>query len=550
MLTVLSIKNYALIKSLEMKPAVGLNIITGETGAGKSIMLGAIGLLLGNRADTKVLLDSQKKCSIEGEFDISNYQMQSDFETYDLDYDDLTIIRREINPNGKSRAFINDLPVTLEVLKSIGLRLLDIHSQHESIAIGKKSAQLEVIDSYCQNKLLRNNYTETFKRYKKLESKLQKLYTNSESKDKESDYNTFLLNELVGMNLTNGEQETLEEELRLLENAEDIKLKLSQVVDEVQDGELAINDRLAELARILTVVSDFSTDLEKSNERFISVHEELKDIVKELEAVNHNIEHSPEKLAEVNERLGLIYQLQQKHKVSSISELLGIQESLESEVLNHEHLEEEIVQAKKELELTEKELIDHAEKLSERRRAVLDEFSDKLNKLLQYVGIPEGHVELVYKRTEPNDTGIDEVQLLFSANKGIKPEPVKRVASGGEFSRLMFCIKYLLADKTAMPTIIFDEIDTGVSGEIAIKMAKMMKKMSENHQVMSISHLPQVAAKGDAHYFVYKNNESQTSESLIKRLEENDRVDAIAKMIGGDNPSDAAVQNAKELIAQ
>ena len=550
MLTGLSIKNYALIKSLEMHPAAGLNIITGETGAGKSIILGAVGLLLGNRADTKVLFENEKKCSIEGEFEIATYELKSIFESLDLDYDDLTIIRREINPNGKSRAYINDAPVTLEVLKSIGLRLLDIHSQHESIAIGKKSAQLGVLDTYCQNFKLKNSYQENYNHYKKLKQSLDLLYADALSRNKESDYNLFLLNELIECNFSEDEQESLEKELNLLDNTEDIKLKLAQIVNETQEGEFAINDRLSELTRILNSISDFSIDLGQINSRFISINEELKDITRELDNFYQVIEYSPERLAEVNERLGLIYQLQQKHKVDTISDLLAIQSELESNALSNENLEVEIEGLKKELELTEKELIQNGEKLSTSRRDVLDEFSNKLNKLLQYVGIPEGHVELAYRRIEPIDSGIDEVELLFSANKGIKPEPVKQVASGGEFSRLMFCIKYLLADKTSMPTIIFDEIDTGVSGEIAIKMAKMMKKMSTQHQVISISHLPQVAAKGDSHYYVYKNNKSEKSESLIRKLEDKDRVEEIAKMIGGDNPSELAMKNAMELIAE
>ncbi len=548
MLTSLFIKNYALIKSLEMYPDQGLNMITGETGAGKSIMLGAVGLLLGKRADVKVLLNGDEKCSIEGEFNITEYKLQELFESNDLDYEDATIIRREINPKGKSRAFINDVPVTLEVLKSICIKLLDIHSQHESIAIGNKSVQLDVIDAYCQSNALKSIYTDTFKLYKKLEAVLEKLYSKSEKESKESDYNTFLLNELVEINLSDGEQEELEEELRLLENAEDIKHKLSQIINEIQDGELPMSDMLGEHSRILIGVSKFSGELEQLSTRFNSVYEELKDIVSELDGIQQSVEHNPERLLEVNERIGLIYQLQQKHHVNSIAELLAVQQKLETIALDSDSLEEQIIQVKKNFEATEKSLVQHAEKLSECRRLLLDDFSDKLNKLLQYVGIPEGHVELAYKRIEPSNTGIDEIELLFSANKGVKPEPVKQVASGGEFSRLMFCIKYLLADKTAMPTIIFDEIDTGVSGEIAIKMAKMMKKMSENHQLIAISHLPQVAAKGDAHYFVYKNNESDKSESLIKKLEGRDRINSIAKMIGGDNPSEAAVQNAVELI--
>ena len=549
MLTGLSIKNYALIKSLEMNPSGGLNIITGETGAGKSIMLGAVGMLLGKRADIKVLLDDDVKCSVEGEFDISNYKLQELFGTLDLDYDDLTIIRREINPKGKSRAFINDVPVTLEILKQVGLKLLDIHSQHESIAINQKSTQLKVIDIYSQNSALHSNYINTYHEYKKLKLKLEVLYQEVSSKNKESDYNTFLLNELTKLNLVDGEQESLEEDLKLLENAEEIKLSLSQVITDLSGKDYALIDQMTDLLRVLNGISSFSNDINAIGERFSSALEEIKDISKELESTQDNVDYSPEKIKEVGDRLSMIYQLQQKHNVDNIEELLMITSKLEDELLTKVDLDEQIIQTKISFEGAEKKLIKNAEKLSVTRRDVLDEFSDKLNQLLQFVGIPEGHVELVYKRIEPKESGIDEIELLFSANKGIKPEPIKQVASGGEFSRLMFCIKYLLADKTSMPTIIFDEIDTGVSGEIAIKMANMMKKMASKHQVISISHLPQVAAKGDAHYFVYKNNDSDKSESLIRKLEDKDRVGEIAKMIGGENPSDAAIKNAQELIA-
>lgn len=549
MLTGLSIKNYALIKSLEMNPSEGLNIITGETGAGKSIMLGAVGMLLGKRADIKVLLDDHLKCSIEGEFDISNYKLQELFGTMDLDYDDLTIIRREINPNGKSRAFINDLPVTLDILKQVGLKLLDIHSQHESIAINQKATQLKVIDIYSQNNALHANYLDAYNQYKKLKLKLETLYQELSSKDQESDYNTFLLNELMKLNLVSGEQETLEEELKLLENAEEIKLNLSQAISDLRDKDYALLDQMTELLRVLNGVSNFSNDIDTISERFSSTLEEIKDISNELESIQDGVEYSPDKIKEVGDRLSMIYQLQQKHSVDNIQGLLLVTSELENKLLNKVDLDEQIVLTKKSFEAIEKELVKNAEKLSITRRDVLDEFSDKLNKLLKFVGIPEGHVELVYKRIEPKESGIDEIELLFSANKGVKPEPIKQVASGGEFSRLMFCIKYLLADKTAMPTIIFDEIDTGVSGEIAIKMANMMKKMADKHQVISISHLPQVAAKGDAHYFVYKNNDSEKSESLIRKLEDKDRVGEIAKMIGGENPSEAAIKNAEELIA-
>ncbi|MEQ6121597.1 DNA repair protein RecN [Reichenbachiella sp. MALMAid0571] len=548
MLTKLSIQNYALIRELEIAPSSGLNIITGETGAGKSIVLGAVGLLLGNRADTKALLLKEKKCIIEGEFNIGNYALEEVFEEADLDYEELTIVRREINLNGKSRAFINDVPTTLDVLKQVGLKLLDIHSQNESIEIVKKDARLKIIDDYAQTSALIAVYKKAHSEFKVSEKRLNDLLTQQANLSKEEDYNNFLLDELVKASFQADEQETLESELKVLDNSEDIKLKLSQVVGEFKENEYSISDKLAEMNQLLRSTASFSDKLENLNERFASSLTELKDIVDELSDVLESVEHNPQRIEEINLRLGLLYQLQQKHQVLDIEGLLKIQNDLESKVMATQNLEEELAQEQQAFEKRQKAMLEAAEKLSGKRTAVLDKFSDDINQLLSYVGIPDGRLEMTHKETDPTNTGTDEVEMLFSANKGIAPQPVGQVASGGEFSRLMLCIKYLLATKTSMPTIIFDEIDTGVSGEIAKKMAVMMKRMSEKHQVIAISHLPQIAAKGDAHYFVYKNQNTDTTESFMRKLDANDHVLEVAKMIGGDNPSEAALKNAKELI--
>lgn len=548
MLTNLSIKNYALIRELEIAPSPALNIITGETGAGKSIVLGAVGLLLGNRADTKALLSKDQKCVIEGEFEIEGYQLQHIFEEADLDYEEPSIIRREINPNGKSRAFINDVPTTLDVLKKIGLRLLDIHSQNESIEIAKKEARLNILDDYAQVSGLRETYHRAYLDFKKSEKALDNLKNKQEKLNREEDYNSFLLDELAKAALKAGEQETLESELKILDNSEDIKLKLAQIVGEFQDNDFAVSDRLMEMNNLLRSTARFSSELEGLNERFTSSVTELKDIVNALGDVLESVEHDPQRIDEVNQRLGLIYQLQQKHQVLDVEGLLEIQGTLEEKALASQNLDEEIEKQQRLFEESQKQLLSLADKLSAKRIALLGKFSDDVNQLLGYVGMPDGRLQLSHKPIEPSASGKDEIEMLFSANKGISPQPVAKVASGGEFSRLMLCIKYLLATKTAMPTIIFDEIDTGVSGEIAKKMALMMKKMSQRHQVIAISHLPQIAAKGDTHYFVYKNNNSETTESFIKKLDNNGHVLEIAKMLGGENPTEAALKNARELI--
>ena len=548
MLTKLSIQNYALIRELEIAPSSGLNIITGETGAGKSIVLGAVGLLLGNRADTKALLLKEKKCIIEGEFHIADYALEEVFEESDLDYEELTIVRREINLNGKSRAFINDVPTTLDVLKKVGLKLLDIHSQNESIEIVKKDARLKIIDDYAQTASLISVYKKAYSEYKVSEKRLNDLLEQQANLSKEEDYNNFLLDELVKADFQADEQEALESELKVLDNSEDIKLKLSQVVGEYKENEYSISDKLAEMNNLLRSTASFSDKLENLNDRFTSALTELKDIVDELGDVLESVEHDPQRIEEINLRLGLLYQLQQKHQVLDIDGLLKIQSDLESKVMATQNLGDELAQEQKTFEKKQKTMLEAADKLSSKRTAVLHKFSDDINQLLSYVGIPDGRLKMDHKKTDCKTTGIDEVEMLFSANKGIAPQSVGQVASGGEFSRLMLCIKYLLATKTSMPTIIFDEIDTGVSGEIAKKMAVMMKRMSEKHQVIAISHLPQIAAKGDAHYFVYKNQNTDTTESFMRELDANEHVLEVAKMIGGDNPSEAALKNAKELI--
>ncbi|MFY0654255.1 MAG: DNA repair protein RecN [Cyclobacteriaceae bacterium] len=549
MLAKLSIKNYALIRDLEISPSSALNIITGETGAGKSIMLGALGLLLGNRADTKALLSKDSKCIIEGEFQVADYQLESIFEEADLDYEDQTIIRREINPKGKSRAFINDMPTTLDTLMRIGLKLLDIHSQNESIQIAKKETRLKLIDDYAQNESTRNKYESAYTKYLEALKNLEKLRASQADIKKEESYNNFLLDELTKADLSHGEQEELESEIKILDNSEDIKVKLSQIIGEFQESDFSVSDKLSEMYSALSSIDSYSSELEKLSERFSSCLEELKDVVGELNRVLDSVEHDPARIEEINQRLSLLYQLQQKHGVDSVDSLLAIQGELEEKVSTVQNLEKALVDAQSAFDKCSKILLQKGAKLSKSRTSVLSKFSDDMNKLLDYVGIPDGKLEMRHTEIPPTSTGIDKLEMLFSANKGVTPQPVGQVASGGEFSRLMLCIKYLLASKTAMPTVIFDEIDTGVSGEIAKKMAIMMKKMAQNHQIIAISHLPQIAAKGDAHYYVYKNNRSETAESLIKKLTPDDHIQEVAKMIGGLNPSEAAIKNAKELIA-
>ncbi len=548
MITSLSISNYALIQELRMTPDAKLNVITGETGAGKSIMLGAVGLLLGNRADTKVLLDQNKKCIVEGTFHISEYKLQKLFEIHDLEYEAECIIRREISPSGKSRAFINDSPTTLPVLKSVGEKLMDIHSQHESLQLGDHSFQLTILDAFAGHDELLHQYEEVFQKFDLCRKRLATLQKQESQSAEDADYKQFLLTELLEADLDDLDKEELEKELSRLENAEEIKIKLSQIVGLLDESEIAIMQQLAEVKSLLASISSYDEGISQSRERVESTSIELEDISNELARLQDRTEHDPERTQTLKEQLDLINRLEKKHQVRSTEELIKLRDELDQELQVTLNLDKEIAQAKTELAATESELLDIGAKLTESRKLSALNFADEIEKIIHRIGIENGTIDLAVLEQEPSKKGLDKVEMLFSANKGIKPQELKDVASGGEFSRLIFAIKYLIADKTSLPTIIFDEIDTGVSGEVALQMIQMMQQMAQSHQVISISHLPQFAAGGDSHYFVFKDHSSQRSISKIKKLENEDRVTEIAKMIGGQNPGSSAIESAKELL--
>ncbi len=548
MIKSLQIKNYALIEELEMSPSSKLNIITGETGAGKSIMLGAVGLLLGDRADTKVLLDKDQKCIVEGVFNLSQYKLKALFEQEDLDYEKECVIRREIAANGKSRAFVNDTPATLAALKKIGNHLMDVHSQHESLSLGSNKYQLEVLDAFAGHQELESTYQADFSAYAKARKAYDELVALANKGAEDLDYKKFLLDELNQISLDGIDQEEVEKELEVLENAEEIKLKLSQAIHLLDESEVAILQQLNEAKQSLSSIADFSKNLSEISDRLESTSIELQDIFSEIQMNQDRIEHDPQRIQELKEQLDHLYRLQKKHNVQTAAELVTLRNDLDESLSKIENLDGEIKKANQALEKAERTMRTAGEKLSESRKLFALNFSDEIEKIIKDIGIENGTVEIQVLPSEPSSTGLDQVDMLFSANKGIKPQELKEVASGGEFSRLIFAIKYLIADKTSLPTIIFDEIDTGVSGQVALQMIQMMKSMAKNHQVISISHLPQFAAGGDAHYFVYKDHSSARSVSKIKKLEKEDRVLEIAKMIGGENPATAAVESAKELL--
>ncbi|MCC9138070.1 DNA repair protein RecN [Pontibacter silvestris] len=558
MLIDLKIKNYALIEKLEMNPSPVLNIITGETGAGKSIMLGAIGLLLGNRADSKLLFNQEQKCVIEGVFDISSYNLKEIFVAEDLDFDNQCILRREISPSGKSRAFVNDTPVTLDVIRKIGENLMDVHSQHDTLQLGDTSYQLNILDVYAGNTSLDiyagnlsylKVYHDTYRKYKKLESDHKKLVDQLAQAQKEHDYHAFLLNELEEANLQEGEQETLESELKQLENAEDIKLKLTQAVQYLTESEFNITSALKDTIYLIGQLSSFSPVYDELRTRTESCMIELNDIAGELEDAERNMEADPIRATEVQERLDMIYTLQRKHQVSTLAELQDIQRDLENRVGSVVNLDAAIAKTQKAMEKAEKDVLEKAKVLSERRKASFGKFEQELYSLLAELGMPNARIVIQHNAILPSATGTDEISILFSANKGAQPQSLSKAASGGEFSRLMLSVKYMLADKTALPTIVFDEIDTGISGEVAVKVGKMMQQMAQKHQIIAISHLPQIAAQGDSHYFVFKEDREDRTISRVRKLDEQERVDEIAHMIAGANPSANAYQSAKELLS-
>jgi len=548
MLKHLTIKNYALIKHLEMDPSGHLNVITGETGAGKSIMLGAVGLLLGSRADTKVLWDENEKCIVEGTFDLSAYKLKSLFEAADLDYESVSVIRREISPGGKSRAFINDTPVTLDVMKRIGQRLMDIHSQHETLALGEQSFQLELIDAFASNEKVKATYQQSWKTFSKAKSIYEELLSESSSLRQEADFVRFQWDELSKAELEENEQEKLESDLKISEHAEDIKTRFNQAINQLGQSEYSITTVLAEIKLQLQAVADYAPSYEQLFTRLESIRIETEDILQEIEKEESKIEFDPAQSEEIKERLSLIYQLLQKHRKASIKELLVLQESLRIKTEKTENLDEALIAAKSDLEKSKVILTQNARELSLTREKVVAPLTKQVVQLLKELGIPDAVIKIENEKGEPGPSGMDAIEIVFSANKGLAPRPLTQVASGGEFSRLMFAVKYVMAEKTSMPTLILDEIDTGVSGEIAIRLGRMMKDIAQRHQVISISHLPQIAAKGDTHFYVYKDNSSAKTISLIKKLNEEERIEEIAKMIGGSRPSAKAIENARELM--
>ncbi len=550
MLKSLYIKNYALIDSLEMDFESGFSVITGETGAGKSIILGALSLILGQRADTKALKQGEAKCVIEGTFDVSAYDLKSFCEEAGIEYDPETyILRREILSSGKSRAFINDSPVSLTEIRDLGNFLIDIHSQHQNLMLGDTHFQLQVVDSLSATGTLLKEYKQAFKIYRQAEKALHELQDVAAQNKADEDYFRFQYEALSEAKLAEGEQEELEQEQSTLNHAEDIKSALYKVYGLLSDDDKGIVTQLKDGLNAANSLAGIYQNAESIAQRLESAYIDLRDLSSETERWAGDVDFDPERSAFIEERLDQLYTLQQKHKVSTIAELIVIYNDLGVKLSNIDSYDQQIEELQKDLQGKQEKMLTLAEKLSKQRKSAAPKIEKQLINKITYLGMPNVRFEcMITPKSHPDTTGIDDLQFMFSANKNVPLQPVADVASGGEISRVMLCLKSMIAGATALPTIIFDEIDTGVSGEVADKMGQIMNEFGQQMQVIAITHLPQIAAKGKSHYFVYKADDQTQTTTNLKRLSDKERIQEIAQMLSGSKITDAAIENAKEML--
>ena len=550
MLSSLIIQNYALISKLEIDFSGGLSVLTGETGAGKSIILGALSLILGQRADSKSIGQGTDKCMIEGVFDISSYGLKAFFEEKDLEYDEkLCVIRREIWVSGKSRAFINDTPVGLNDLKDLGSRLIDIHSQHQNLMLGDDSFQLQVLDALAGNNELRSGYKNAYRQYVLLKKELEQLKEDTAKAASDHDYLSFLFQQLDEAALKSGEQEELETESETLSHLEEIKRGLFKIDHLLSAEENGIVQGLKNSLDTAQALKNVYAPANEAAERLSSAYLDLKDLALEIASKQENLEFDPQRMTFITERLDLLYSLQQKHKVESTEALIELRDEIETKLQSIENSDTALAALEKNVEESYSEVIRLADKITDERKNAALRLENQLVEKVHVLGMP--HMKFCAElsaKSAPDETGADNVNFLFSANKNIPLKPVSATASGGEISRLMLGIKALIAGAMALPSIIFDEIDTGVSGEIADKMGGIMQDLGKVMQVIVITHLPQIAAKGESHYFVYKEESSEITETMIKKLSLDERIREIAQMLSGSGLTEAAVANAKELL--
>jgi DNA repair protein RecN (Recombination protein N) len=550
MIQKLLIRNYAIIESLEIEFADTLTIITGETGAGKSILLGALGMILGNRTDTKVLYNQAEKCVIEGYFDVKNYDLKAFFEDNEIDYDDNSVVRRELTPQGKTRSFINDTPVNLTQLRDFSSKLVDLHQQFDTLDIHDASFQLQMVDALADNKHPLSIYREKFKSFQSDKRVLKDLKEKSERSAREIEFLNFQLAEFNKAELIEGEQERIEEQQQRLQNAETIKRNLAAAFRAVSEDENAIVSQLKSVSSSISQVKKYAPSVSKLYERIESLLYELEDIGGELEAISEDTEYDPERIADIQTRLDIIYKLQKKHGVATVEQLIEIQNDLQTQLNAFGDLSEDIEKLEQSLIEQETELRQLANELSTKRKFVTPQFEAQVHEMLQQLSMENARLQVqITDLQELTTNGADDVQFLFAANKGSRMMPIKDVASGGELSRLALCTKSLVAAAIPLPTLIFDEIDSGVSGDVALKMGNILHKLSKHHQVVVITHSPQVAAKAEKHYFVYKTHKEDRTITSVRPLSTEERVRSIAVMLSQNPPSASALENAKELMS-
>jgi len=553
MITHLSIRNYALIDSLELDFAPNLTTITGETGSGKSILLGALGLILGERADTTSLKDTAQKCIIEGVFQLEdyarNYQVNDFFSRYELDYEDLTTIRREITSSGRSRTFVNDTPVNLQQLRELTTQLVDIHSQHETLHLNQAHFQRNVLDIYAGNDSLLKKYTTTYQEWVSLTKELADLTEREENAKKDLDYFQFQYDELEKLSLKAGEEKELERELETLSNAESIQSNLRAVVELINEKEDNVVEQMNTIKRQITSVASYFEDGEQLTQRLESCYAELNDIAADLDDKAQAVSMDPKRLAVVEERLDKVNGLLVKHRMQTTEELLAFQTELETKIQGIGSLEEQLEKTQKQLEVSYTLLLEHGKKLSVSRNKSIAPLCKAIKSILEQLAMPNADLEVRMEPLEvPANHGVDHIGFYFKANKGGTHNEIGKVASGGELSRLMLAIKSILAEVKTLPTVIFDEIDTGISGDVADKTGNILKQMAKSLQVIAITHLPQMASKGDQHWKVYKDSSGASTVTQVEVLDRNGRIDEIAKMLSGEALTDAARENARVLL--
>lgn len=550
MLKSLFIQNYVLIDNLDIHFEKGLSVITGETGAGKSIIMGALSLVLGQRADGKSIKTGADKCIIEALFNISEYKLERFFEENDLEYDaESCIMRRELFASGKSRAFVNDSPVSLTVMRELGGQLIDIHSQHQNLLLGDNRFQLRVVDVMAQNDALLTTYHKCYASHSSIKKQLKDLFEKASQAKRDEDYMRFQLEQLNEAQLKPGELEQLEEEQELLSHTEEIKLGLYKISDLLNGDNRGANQQLKEALSTADSLEKYYPKAKEIAERLRVAYIDLGDLADETDVLKEDLEFNPSRLEWVNDRLNTLYSLQQKHRASTIQELIDLQDKYEAELRMIDSFDEQIEQLGKDLETSFKQLVKQAEGLSKRRKEAAKALSKKLVQMISPLGMPHTRFEVEFiPKTEPVSDGMDEVRFLFSANKSGELQPVAQTASGGEISRLMLCIKALIAGFTALPSIIFDEVDAGVSGDIADKMGDIMHELGSKMQVITITHLPQIASKGEEHYFVYKEDQPDRTITRIRQLTHNERIREVARMLSGATLTEASLANARELL--